>query len=105
MTAKSRMVRYSNDRATAERLLAQCLMPMTVDLPTDVFTRDDFERAWQRDVESPRDALVRPETALLLRRNSPHDFQDRQIYVWVDEEPLGKIRYGQSITQALEPGA
>lgn len=80
-------------------------MPVTVITPdVDVFTPEDFQRAWQRDAEAPRFARVRPETAILLRRSSPHDFQDRQIYVWLDGEPLGKIRYGQSINQAIEPG-
>jgi hypothetical protein len=79
-------------------------MAIRIDRPTDVFTRDDFERAWQLDGESPRFTRVRPETAILLRRNSPDDFQDRQIYVWVDDEPLGKIRYTQSINHAIEPG-
>ena len=80
-------------------------MSRTFDQPgIDVFTRDEFERAWQRDADSPRFTRVQPETAVLLRRNSPHDFQDRQVYVWIDDEPLGKIRYGHSLTQAIEPG-
>jgi hypothetical protein len=80
-------------------------LPAGLDPATiDVFTREDFDRAWQRDAESPRYTRVRPETEVVLRRNSPHDFQDRQIHVWVDEEPLGKIRYGQSISHAIEPG-
>ena len=33
-----------------------------------------------------------------------HDFQDRQIYLWIDEEPLGKIRYGDAVTRAIQPG-
>jgi hypothetical protein len=69
-----------------------------------VFTREEFERAWQRDAEAPRHARGAPQTAIQIRRSSPHDFQDRQIYVWIDGEPLGKIRYGHSITQTIEPG-
>ena len=80
--------------------------PHTADRPpaTHVFTREEFERAWQLDADAPRFTRVRPDTAIVLHRNSPHDFQDRQIYVWVDDEPLGKIRYGQSINHAIEPG-
>jgi hypothetical protein len=78
---------------------------MTIDTPDiGVFTREDFERAWQLNTEAPGRAHVKSETAILLRRNSPHDFPDRQIFVWIDGEPLGKIRYGQSITQPIEPG-
>jgi hypothetical protein len=80
-------------------------MPATIDTPdVDLFTREDFERAWQLDDAAPRRARVTPETAILLRRSSPHDFQDRQIYVWIDGEALGKIRYGQSISHTIEPG-
>lgn len=68
------------------------------------FTREDFERAWQLDGDAPRRFRVAPETAIVLERNSPHDFQDRQIYVFVDGEEIGKIRYGQLLNHAIEPG-
>jgi hypothetical protein len=67
-----------------------------------IFDRDDFERAWQ--AATPRPARITPETTIIVRRNSPDDFQDRQIYVWIDDEPLGKIRYGDAINHAVEPG-
>jgi len=57
------------------------------------FNRQDFERAWQL------------ETAIVIRRTSPNDFQDRQIYVFVDGEPIGKIRYGEAISHPVEPGS
>jgi hypothetical protein len=69
-----------------------------------VFDREDFERAWQTGDDLPRHQRIVPETAIVLRRNSPLDFQDRQIYVWIDDEPLGKIRYGETINRAIEPG-
>lgn len=79
-------------------------MPIVLD-PLDVgFDRADFERAWQLDDSEPRHVQVSPETAILVRRNSPHDFQDRQIYVWIDDEALGKIRYGDAINWPIEPG-
>jgi hypothetical protein len=80
-------------------------MAITIDTPeVGLFTREDFERAWQLDAEAPGRARVDSETAILVRRSSPHDIQDRQIYIWIDGEPLGKIRYGQSINHAIEPG-
>jgi hypothetical protein len=80
-------------------------VPITIHAP-DVadFTREDFERAWQRGDAAPRFTTVPPETGIVLSRNSPHDFQDRQIHVWVDDQPLGKIRYGQSLNHAIDPG-
>lgn len=79
--------------------------PGIIDLP-DVgeFTRADFDRAWQLDDDAPRHVRITPETAIVLSRNSPTDIQDRQIYVFLDGEPIGKIRYGQSISQPIEPG-
>jgi hypothetical protein len=58
--------------------------------PPDIgsFNERDFEGAWQLDAIEPR----------------PHDFQDRQIYVWIDDESLGKIRYGEAINWPIEPG-
>ena len=57
-----------------------------------------------RDAGAPKRVLITPETEILIRRNSPHDFQDRQIYVWIDDEALGKIRYGDAISRPIEPG-
>jgi hypothetical protein len=71
---------------------------------TAEFTREDFDRAWQLAAGSPRVSRVTPETAIVLHRNSPHDFQDRQIYVYVDGEQIGKIRYGQLLNHPIEPG-
>ena len=80
-------------------------MPVTI-APPDVaeFTGEDFDRAWQLDVDAPRRSRVTPETAIVLQRNSPHDFQDRQIYVFVDGEQIGKIRYGHLLNHPIEPG-
>ena len=80
-------------------------MPAILDRPDlEVFTREDFQRAWQRDAHAPTRVRVTPETEIVVRRTSPHDFQDRQIYLWLDEEPLGKIRYGDAISRPIEPG-
>jgi hypothetical protein len=80
-------------------------MPAILDRPdVDAFTFEDFARAWQRDADAHRRVRITPETEIILRRSSPHDFQDRQIYVWIDDEPLGKIRYGDAISRPIEPG-
>ena len=74
------------------------------DLDTRPFDREAFQRAWQHEDDTPVHARIAPETAILVSRTSPNDFQDRQIYVWIDEEPLGKIRYGDVISRPIEPG-
>lgn len=80
-------------------------MPAVFDVP-DIATLDstDLERAWQLDAPRPRRVHVTRETAIVVRRSSPHDFQDRQIYLWIDDDPLGKIRYGEAIVRPIEPG-
>ena len=84
---------------------AQNRMAVTIiETPVEDFTRADFDRAWQLDVDAPRHSRITPETAIVLQRNSPRDFQDRQIYVFVDGEPLGKIRYGHMLSHPIEPG-
>ena len=57
----------------------------------------------------PDDPPPTPPTAirqaqLTISRRFPDDFQDRQIYLFVDEEPWGKVRYGESITRDIAPG-
>jgi hypothetical protein len=69
----------------------------------DLFDREMFERAWQ-DASAPTRATVIPDTTIVVSRSSPNDFQDRQIYLWIDDVPLGKIRYGQAISKNIEPG-
>jgi hypothetical protein len=56
---------------------------------------------------APGDTPAPPSTKraqLTINRNSSDDFQDRQIYVFVDEEPWGKIRYGRPMTRDIPPG-
>ena len=42
---------------------------------------------------------------LTISRHDADDFQDRQIYLFVDDEPWGKVRYGQTVTRDVAPGA
>jgi hypothetical protein len=80
-------------------------VPALLDDPAVGFlAREEFERAWQLDASAPRRANVIPDTTIIVTRSSPNDFQDRQIYLWIDDEALGKIRYGQAISKAIEPG-
>jgi hypothetical protein len=81
------------------------IVPVVLDDPAvDAFAREEFERAWQLDASAPTRARVIPDTTIVVSRNSPGDFQDRQIYLWVDGEALGKIRYGHAISKTIEPG-
>ena len=67
--------------------------------------RDAFERAW-RGVPGGDAIAPAPATSaqLTISRNTEGDFQDRQVYLWVDGESWGKIKYGHAITREIPPG-
>ena len=58
----------------------------------ELIDREAFERAWKGVAQ------------LTITRNSNSDFQDRQVYLFVDEEPWGKVRYGRPVSREIEPG-
>jgi hypothetical protein len=71
----------------------------------DVLDLETLERAWQGADPGDRPAPRSVRGAqLTINRNTSNDFQDRQVYVFVDEEPWGKIRYSQPITREIAPG-
>lgn len=67
--------------------------------------RETFERAWHGvpggQAATPTPAL---HAQLTISRNTAGDFQDRQVYIWVDGESWGKIKYGRPITREITPG-
>jgi hypothetical protein len=71
----------------------------------DVFTIEEFERAWHGpDTGDGTSTTTINNAQLTITRHGGSDFQDRQIYVFVDEEPWGKVRYGQAVTREIPPG-
>lgn len=67
--------------------------------------RDTATRVW-RDVRDDLPAAGRDATSaqLTIVRNAPHDFRDRQVYLWVDGESWGKLRYDVPVTAEIPPG-
>ena len=41
---------------------------------------------------------------LTVTRNGNSDFQDRQVYLYVDGELWGKVRYGRPMSREIPPG-
>lgn len=39
-----------------------------------------------------------------ITRQDRDDFQDRQILLFVDDAPWGRVRYGQTVTREIAPG-
>ena len=54
--------------------------------------------------DGPPPATAARRAQLTISRSDADDFQDRQIYLFVDDEPWGKIRYGDALTQDIAPG-
>ena len=64
-----------------------------------------LERAWHGANPENQPSTTRVNRAqLTITRNSSSDFQDRQVYLFVDDEPWGKVKYGRPVTCEIEPG-
>ena len=71
----------------------------------DVLTLDELERAWHGPDAGDGQSTARINNAqLTITRNGASDFQDRQVYLFVDEEPWGKVRYGKAVSREIPPG-
>ncbi|MGH9219534.1 MAG: hypothetical protein ACRD1W_09540 [Vicinamibacterales bacterium] len=64
----------------------------------DVLTIEELERAWHGPHTDGRSTAKINNAQLTITRNGASDFQDRQVYLFVDEEPWGKVRYGKAIS-------
>jgi len=71
----------------------------------DVLDLDAFNRAWHGTSGGGPPAPTAVKGAqLTITRNQKTDFQDRQVFLWLDDEPLGKIRFGRLLTLDITPG-
>lgn len=53
---------------------------------------------------APAEPVSVKDSQLTVSRYDDDIFADRQIYIFVDDEPWGKVRYGDAITRELGPG-
>ncbi|MGE0866804.1 MAG: hypothetical protein AB7P34_23105 [Vicinamibacterales bacterium] len=64
-----------------------------------------LQRAWHGPTPTAPAAVTHVHRAqLTISRNSSADFQDRQVYLFVDDEPWGKVKYGKPVTREIAPG-
>lgn len=62
-------------------------------------------RTWRASTPGePATVRVPQKTQLTVDRSSAYDFRDRQVYLYVDGEKLGKVRYGVPFTREITPG-
>ena len=64
-----------------------------------------LERAWHGpDNTAARQTSKVNKAQLTVTRNSGGDFQDRQVFLYVDGEEWGKVKYGRPLTREIPPG-
>jgi hypothetical protein len=64
-----------------------------------------LERAWHGPDHTTEKATSRINNAqLTVTRNAAGDFQDRQVYLYVDGELWGKVKYGRPMSREIPPG-
>ena len=66
---------------------------------------EELERAFNGPSEGgTREAAKVNNAQLSVVRNGKSDFQDRQVYLFVDDEPWGKVKYGKVVSREIAPG-
>ena len=71
----------------------------------DVLDIAEFERAWNGPADTTRKEISKINQAqLTVTRNSNSDFQDRQVFLYVDGELWGKVKYGRPVSREIPPG-
>ncbi len=82
--------------------MAPAATTTVVDDTLDVAT---LQRAWHGPAPGgPATVTHLHRAQLTITRNSNGDFQDRQVYLFVDDEPWGKVKYGRPVTREIAPG-
>ena len=86
------------------------MSPVVTTVADDVIesTLDELavlERAWHGPEHTVEKAASKINNAqLTVTRNSHGDFQDRQVYLYVDGELWGKVKYNRPVTREIPPG-
>lgn len=80
------------------------MSPVTT-IVDDLLDIEALERAWHGPDNTTDKSTSRSNNAqLTVTRNGASDFQDRQVYLYVDGELWGKVRYGRAVSREIPPG-
>jgi hypothetical protein len=86
-------------------LSCAAMSPVVTKPVDDILGIEELERAWHGPSSSFGPSAAKISNAQLsITRNGASDFQDRQVYVFVDDEPLGKLKYGRTMSIEIAPG-
>lgn len=81
------------------------MSPIVTDVLDEALTIEQIERAWHgTDNSSERHISKINNAQLTVTRTNARDFQDRQVYLYVDGELWGKVKYNQPLSRDIPPG-
>ena len=63
-----------------------------------------LERAWHGPATDGKITDKINNAQLTVTRNNASDFQDRQVFLYVDGELWGKVKYGKPMSREIPPG-
>jgi hypothetical protein len=64
-----------------------------------------LERAWNGPANTAQKETSKINQAqLTVTRNGSGDFQDRQVFLYLDGELWGKVKYGRPVSREIPPG-
>jgi hypothetical protein len=71
----------------------------------EVLDIEALERAWHGASDATERSISKINSAqLTVTRNAARDFQDRQVYLYIDGEYVGKVKYGRPLSREIPPG-
>ncbi len=81
------------------------MSPVVTTIADETLDIDALERAWHGPDDTAEKEISKINNAqLTVTRNNASDFQDRQVFLYVDGELWGKVKYGQPVTREIPPG-
>lgn len=81
------------------------MSPIVTTVVDDGLDIPELERAWNGAADTSANAASKVNQAqLTVSRHTSSDFQDRQVFLYVDGELWGKVKYGRPVTREIPPG-
>ena len=94
---------YGCKRPFVSAILCVAMSPV-VTIVEDVLGIDELERAFHGPDSAGKVTDKVNNAQLTVTRNAASDFQDRQVYLYVDGELWGKVKYGKPVSREIPPG-
>jgi len=81
------------------------MSPVVTDVLEDALTVEELQRAFDgTDNANAKQTSKINNAQLTVTRNGARDFQDRQVFLYVDGELWGKVKYGRPMSRDIPPG-